>query len=77
MFIVVLMFRTCDSQNNNLLYHSINKLMMMNSNKETAIIVLVMDYLVRQIRSASRMPKQVSTFTGRDRMMNLLQGHDG
>ena len=51
--------------------------MMMNSDEETTIIVLVMDYLVRKIRSASRITKQVSTFTGRDRMMNLLQDHDG
>ena len=77
MSIVVLMLRTCDLENNNLLYHSMNRLTMMNSDEEMAIIVLVMDYLVRKIQSASRIPKQVSTFTGRDRMINLLQGHDG
>ena len=60
---IFLMIRTCDSKNNNLLYHSMNRLMMLNSYKETAIIVLVMDYLVRKIRSASR-------------MLNLLEGHD-
>ncbi len=63
--------------NNSLFYHSLNRYMMMNSVEQTAIIVLVMDYLVEKIRSAPRIPKQVSTFTGRDRMLNLLQGHDG
>ena len=71
------MLTTCDSENKNLLYHSINRLTMMNSNEETGIIVLVINYLVRKIQMASRIPKQVSTFTGRDRMMNFLQGHDG
>ncbi|KAL5571332.1 hypothetical protein UlMin_020929 [Ulmus minor] len=77
MSIFVLMLTTCDLENNNLLCHLMNRLVMLNSDEETAIIVLVMDYLVRKIRSASRIPKQVSTFTGCDRMMNLLQGHDG
>ena len=76
MSIFVLMLTTCDSKNNNLLYHSMNRLVMLNSDEETAIIVLVMDSLVRKIRSASRIPKQVSTFIGQDRMMNLLQGHN-
>ena len=70
------MIRTCDSENNNLLYHSMNMLMMLNSDEETVIIVMVMDYLVKKIRSASRIPKQVSTFTRHDRMLNL-EGHDG
>ena len=50
---------------------------MLNLDEETTIIVLVKDYLVKKIQSASRIPKKVSTFTGRDEMMNLLQGHDG
>ena len=48
----------------------------MNSDEEAAIIVLVMDYFYRKIRSASRIPQQVSNFTGRDRMMDLLEGND-
>ena len=57
---VVLMLRTSDSKNNNLLDPSMNMLMMLNSDEETTLIVLVMDYLVRKIRLASRIPKQVS-----------------
>ncbi|KAL5563365.1 hypothetical protein UlMin_033112 [Ulmus minor] len=34
----------------------------MNSDEETAIIVLVMDYFYRKIRSASRVPRQVMMF---------------
>lgn len=49
---------------------------MMNSNEETTIIVLVMDYFYRKIRSASRVSQQVSNFSGYDRMMDLLQGND-
>ena len=48
----------------------------MNSDEETAIIVLVMDYFYRKIRLASRIPQQVSNFTGRDCMMDLLDGND-
>ena len=48
----------------------------MNSDEETTIIVLVMDYFYRKIRSASRVPQQVSNFSGHDRMMDLLQGND-
>ncbi|KAL5576731.1 hypothetical protein UlMin_018430 [Ulmus minor] len=48
----------------------------MNSDEETAIIVLVMDYFYRKIRSASRVPRQVSNFSGHDRMMDLLYGND-
>ena len=57
MSIFILMLTTCDAKNNNLLYHSMNWLVMLNSDEETVIIVLVMDYLVRKIRSASRIPK--------------------
>ena len=74
---IILMLTTCDLKNNNVLYCSMNRLTISNLDEETALIVLVMDYLVRKIRSASRIPKQVSTFTGRDWMMNLLQVHDG
>ena len=48
----------------------------MNSDEETAIIVLVMDYFYRKIRSASWVSQQVSNFSGHDHMMNLLQGND-
>ena len=48
----------------------------MNSDEETTIIVLVMDYFYRKIRSASRVPRQVSNFNGHDRMMDLLYGND-
>ena len=48
----------------------------MNSDEETTIIVLVMDYLYWKIRLASRIPQQVSTFIGCDHMMNLLEGND-
>ena len=48
----------------------------MNSNEETIIIVLVMDYLYQKIQSASRIPQQVSNFTGCDSMMDLLEGND-
>ena len=48
----------------------------MNSDEEAAIIVLVMDYFYRKIQSTSRIPQQVSNFTGRDRMMDLLEGND-
>ena len=40
------------------------------------MIVLAMDYFYQKIRSASRIPQQVSNFTGRDRMMDLLEGND-
>ena len=74
---IVLMLRTCGSKNNNLLDPLMNRFMMLNLDEEMTLIVLVMDYLVRKIRSTSRIPKQVSTFTGCDQMMNFLQGHDG
>ena len=48
----------------------------MNSDEETTIIVLVMDYFHRKIRSASRIPQQVSNFIARDRMMDILEGND-
>ena len=48
----------------------------MSSDEETAIIVLVMDYFYRKIWSASRIPQQVSNFTGRDHILDLLQGND-
>ena len=47
----------CDSENNNLFYHSMNRSVMLTSNEETAIIVLVMDYPVRKIQLASRIQK--------------------
>ncbi|KAL5556614.1 hypothetical protein UlMin_038850 [Ulmus minor] len=49
---------------------------MMNSDEETSIIVLVMDYFYRKIRSASRVPRQVSNFSGHNRLMDLLYGND-
>ena len=49
MSIFVLMLTTCDSKNKNLLFHSMNKFVMLNFDEETTIIVLVMDYLVRKI----------------------------
>ncbi|KAL5572847.1 hypothetical protein UlMin_022444 [Ulmus minor] len=48
----------------------------MNSDEETTIIVLVIDYFYRKIRSASRVPRQVSNFSGHERMMDLLYGND-
>ena len=51
------MLTTCDLKNNNVLETSMNRLMMSDSDKEVVLIVLVMDYLVRKIRSASRIPK--------------------
>ena len=48
----------------------------MNSDEETSIIVLVMNYFYQKIWSASRVPQQVSNFTGHDCMMDLLQGND-
>ena len=41
-----------------------------------ALFVRVMDYLVKKIRSASRVLKQVSTFISHDQMLDLLAGHD-
>ena len=55
----------CNLKNNNVLDPSMNRLMMSDSDEEMALIVMVMDYLVRKIRSAFRIPKQVSTFSGR------------
>ncbi|KAL5566862.1 hypothetical protein UlMin_030026 [Ulmus minor] len=49
---------------------------MMNFDEETTIIVLVMDYFYRKIRSASRVLRQVSNFSGHDRMMDLLYGNN-
>ena len=54
---VVLMLRTCDLKNNNLVDPSTYRLTMLNSDEETTLIVLVMDYLVRKIQSASGIPK--------------------
>ena len=77
MFTVILMLITCDLKNNNVLDPSTNRLMMLDSDEEVTLIVLVMEYLVRKIRLASRVSKQVFTFTGHDRMLDLLVGHDG
>ena len=43
MFIVVLMLKTCDLKNNNVLDPLMNMLMMLDSDEEVARIVLVMD----------------------------------
>ena len=48
----------------------------MDPDEELAIIILVMDYFYRKVRSASRVPQQVSNFSGHNRMIDLLHGND-
>ena len=44
--------------------------------EELPTIILVMDYFYRKLRSASRVPQQVSNFSGHNRMLDLLHGND-
>ena len=76
MFTVILILTRCDLKNNNVLDPSMNRLTMSDTDDDVALLVLVMDDLVRKIRSASRIPKQVSTFSGRNQMLDLLAGHE-
>ena len=48
----------------------------MDPDEELATIILVMDYFYRKLRSASRVPQQVSNFSGHTRMLDLLHGND-
>ncbi|KAL5538240.1 hypothetical protein UlMin_046208 [Ulmus minor] len=48
----------------------------MDPDEELAIIILVMYYFYRKLRSASRVPQQVSNFSGHNRMIDLLHGND-
>ena len=57
MFTVILILTKYDLKNNNILDPSMNRLAMLDSDEDVALIVLVMDYLVRKIRSASRIPE--------------------
>ena len=77
MFNVSLMLTRCNLNNNNALDLLMNMLTMSDYDDDVVIFVLVMEYFVRKIRSASRIPKQVSTFTGRGQMLDLLAVHDG
>ena len=48
----------------------------MDPDEELAIIILMMVYFYRKVRSASRVPQQVSNFSGHNRMIDLLHGND-
>ena len=50
---------------------------MSDSNDDMPTFFLLMDYFVRKMHSASRIPNKVSTFSGRDQMLELLSGHGG
>ena len=50
---------------------------MSDSDEDFPLFIVVLDYLIKKVRAASRVPKHVSAFTGRNRMLELLHGHDG
>ena len=50
---------------------------MSDSDEDFPLFIVVLDYLIKKVRAASRVPKHVSAFTGRNRMLEVLHGHDG
>ena len=38
--------------------------------------IMLLDYFFRKMHDASTVPKHMSTFSGRDRMLELLYGHE-
>ncbi|KAL5581725.1 hypothetical protein UlMin_014167 [Ulmus minor] len=50
---------------------------MSDSDEDFPLFIVLLDYLIKKVRAASRVPKHMSAFTGRNRMLELLHGHDG
>ena len=50
---------------------------MSNSDDDVPSFVLLMDYFIRKMCAASRIPKHVPTFNGRDQILKLPYGHKG
>ena len=44
---------------------------------DIVVLVCVMNSIVRKMRRRSRIPKHVSTFSGHERMCELIIGHEG
>ena len=44
---------------------------------DVVLLVCVMDSVVRTIRMQSRVPKHVSSFSGHEKMCELIIGHKG
>ncbi|KAL5552247.1 hypothetical protein UlMin_002423 [Ulmus minor] len=44
---------------------------------DVVLLVCVMDSVVRKIRRQSRVPKHVSSFSGHEKMCELITGHEG
>ncbi|KAL5542544.1 hypothetical protein UlMin_010254 [Ulmus minor] len=54
-----------------------NRQTMSDSDEELPVFIVVLDYLIKKVQAALRVPKHVSAFSGRNRMLELLHGHDG
>ncbi|KAL5580413.1 hypothetical protein UlMin_012855 [Ulmus minor] len=44
---------------------------------DVAVLVCMMDSMVRKLRRRSRIPKHVSSFSGHEKMCELVTGHEG
>lgn len=50
---------------------------MSDSDEDLPMFIVVLDYLIKKVQAASRVPKHVAAFTGQNRTLELLYGPDG
>ena len=50
---------------------------MLDLDEDLPAFIVLLDYFLEKMRAASRVPKHVSAFSGRNRTLELLHGHEG